>query len=411
MSLEQTATHTSPQQIDSATTNVQNALDALIIVLPGMASREDLFQNVNKLDSTLLQSAVVNLKYLLYWNSQEVSSLFEKNLLASLQKYNLNDVHAIVKYVDYSSIIRNVNHYNFSKISLPSLPLLRQMANHSIVDVLMYCSPKIKQQIDEIVIKECNALYDIACEAYQQVKKVIIVGHSLGSIVAYNIVKQNESDVVLHFVPHDVYLLGSPLGLFLSLQHEVLDGNKKLLRESNLYHIFHPLDAVAYRLDPFIKEEWINQDAIKLTTALVALHEKRPKKKSIVRKRLKSFFDFYLTKQNKKNKEIHPPQTNSIREECSQSGSSEDQMEAEAEAIKQVIEEEEEEEIDTSSGEVTPKEAEELLQHVDFQLPYMTSSWNIASFLTQMIKSFHVHLTYWNDKNVGEFIVSKSLLR
>jgi hypothetical protein len=65
--------------------------------------------------------------------------------------------------------------------------------------------------------------------------------------------------------------IGSPLGLFLALRHakKNQDNNlsherKRMLENTNLFHVFHPYDTVAYRVDPHLNELFSHLDPIEI---------------------------------------------------------------------------------------------------------------------------------------------------
>ncbi|XP_067417431.1 SEC23-interacting protein isoform X1 [Emydura macquarii macquarii] len=58
---------------------------------------------------------------------------------------------------------------------------------------------------------------------------------------------------VLDFEPENFFALGSPVGVFLSVRGvEKIDENYKLPTCKGFFNIYHPLDPVAYRLEPMI---------------------------------------------------------------------------------------------------------------------------------------------------------------
>jgi len=63
------------------------------------------------------------------------------------------------------------------------------------------------------------------------------------------------SNSELNFAVNNFFLLGSPLGVFLSLRGERIHPNNQVgvfPKCSQLFNVFHPYDPVAYRLEPLI---------------------------------------------------------------------------------------------------------------------------------------------------------------
>lgn len=194
------------------------------------------------------------------------------------------------------------------------------LGNNTAVDVLCYTSPKIQQRIVDVVRKQINNIFQEVKKQYPKFTgQVSLIGHSLGSVIAYDLLKENEHLLkkkepvtvckdwlkgkctlqqcghlhefdlnrmpmctfveqgkecshpeclykhsksstelklpeVLDFIPNHVFLLGSPLGLFLMLRRELDENHEQVrfLHKSEMYHIFHPSDPVAYRLEPLL---------------------------------------------------------------------------------------------------------------------------------------------------------------
>ena len=76
---------------------------------------------------------------------------------------------------------------------------------------------------------------------------------------------QLSGKTLLNFTPDYCFLVGSPLGLFLTMdvqtENKYLEafhclnpktGKKQLLHDVHVYHLFHPYDPVAYRIDPHL---------------------------------------------------------------------------------------------------------------------------------------------------------------
>ena len=107
--------------------------------------------------------------------------------------------------------------------------------------------------------------------------EVTLIGHSLGSVIVWDLLAlsqgagytswgptlphgaKKEDDIPpLPFVPENTFLLGSPLGLFLTLRgshFEMSQHPSFKLPTSTLFNIFHPADPVAYRIEPLLAKD------------------------------------------------------------------------------------------------------------------------------------------------------------
>ena len=206
---------------------------------------------------------------------------------------------------------------SLKSVSLTSIPALRSIANDIVFDVLLYLTPEFCGSVISCVTDQIN-------ELLQSVKKIhpdfvdaggeySLVGHSLGSVIVWDILsllkdsqEQKGSDFkgvtvdgkvgyhayaknehanvaqngtwgpslpkdarpeTIHFQPKVTVLLGSPLGMFLTMRgaHAVFDAMAKsssnqdgiaaspfTLPTGSLYNIFNPSDPVAYRVEPLL---------------------------------------------------------------------------------------------------------------------------------------------------------------
>lgn len=64
-----------------------------------------------------------------------------------------------------------------------------------------------------------------------------------------------ERSVSLSFVPAGLFTLGSPIGMFLHCADDVPAPTFTLPGGTRYYNVFHPLDPVAYRIEPLIDPE------------------------------------------------------------------------------------------------------------------------------------------------------------
>jgi DDHD domain len=195
-------------------------------------------------------------------------------------------------------------------ISLRTIPNMREFANDTLLDVLYFMSPEHHDVILGIVTSEMNAIVDrFRCLASYS-GRVSIVGHSLGSIIVWDILSNqsdpgqstgirsvpsqpifdssaafltpstkrsflygyapestarkedcsislaNPSHVChnLEFKVDNFFLLGSPVAVFLMIrnQRRPLSEDFALPGCSRVFNIYHPFDIIAYRIEPCI---------------------------------------------------------------------------------------------------------------------------------------------------------------
>mmetsp|Transcript_5607 Transcript_5607/g.8885 ORF Transcript_5607/g.8885 Transcript_5607/m.8885 type:complete len:1212 (-) Transcript_5607:383-4018(-) len=91
---------------------------------------------------------------------------------------------------------------NVNDISLPTIPTMRHFANDVLMDVLYFMSPQYHDLIIQIVTNELNLVWnkfqklhgynDIGEQHQEQLPKVSIIGHSLGAIIAWDILDHQQ---------------------------------------------------------------------------------------------------------------------------------------------------------------------------------------------------------------------------
>ena len=187
-------------------------------------------------------------------------------------------------------------------VSLKTIPALRQFANDTMLDILYFMSPAHHDAIIDIVTSEANlVVHKFLSHTGVDPKKlkVSILGHSLGSIISWDIlshqmslhgsraISPRSSDVddrpefisprvdwieggpstpekkklaqepaypQLNFEVSNFFMLGSPVAVFLMLrnQHRPLSDSFSLPGCKRVFNIFHPYDPVSYRIEPLL---------------------------------------------------------------------------------------------------------------------------------------------------------------
>ncbi|XP_077292886.1 uncharacterized protein LOC143915940 [Arctopsyche grandis] len=183
-----------------------------------------------------------------------------------------------------------------AQITLESVPKFRSFTNDTLLDILLYTSPKFCQTIMETVGTEINRIYTLFKSRNPDfMGGVSLGGHSLGSLILFDLLShqippekmenQGETHVKgaagtgqlslvypqLVFKPMAFFALGSPIGMFVCVRGiEELGENFEFPTCPSFFNIFHPFDPVAYRI-----ESLINPELTKLHPVQIAHHKGR----------------------------------------------------------------------------------------------------------------------------------------
>ncbi|CAI5443808.1 unnamed protein product [Caenorhabditis angaria] len=204
-------------------------------------------------------------------------------------------------------------------ITIPKMSSMRASLNSTAMDVMYYQSPLFRTEIIRGVTSQLNRVYKLFKSNNPNFTgSVSIFGHSLGSVICYDILTQysplmlydkyvtksideylqsstsDESrramqslklareqirdtidggiqkilvtkEEILDFKCKYMFAVGSPLGVFLTMRG---GGAEDLMSSATnverVFNIFHPYDPVAYRLEPFFTPEYKHIRPIKL---------------------------------------------------------------------------------------------------------------------------------------------------
>lgn len=158
------------------------------------------------------------------------------------------------------------------------------------LDIPYYLSPQHNPKMVSACIQEANRIYRLWCQnnpGFSEWGRVHLIAHSLGSVMALDILSQQPSYVPAHLgdpsyhgdLPRDhfifntksLFVCGSPVGFFLLLKNAALlprrdkekpgadsyaapgvageQGTYGCIAVDNIYNIVNPYDPVAYRLN------------------------------------------------------------------------------------------------------------------------------------------------------------------
>ncbi|KAL9587175.1 MAG: hypothetical protein Q9212_000448 [Teloschistes hypoglaucus] len=200
---------------------------------------------------------------------------------------------------------------SLSDITVEGVPGIRNLITDLALDILLYQSA-YREHIAGIVQRECNRIYELFLQRNPGFNgKISLIGHSLGSAILFDILcrqrssgnhsghprgRQNSKrvgsvsseeqprELSLDFEVENFFCLGSPLGLYQMLKGRKIAARNMLrgLPHENsldlgstkdpsaasdsellsitvsspkcqqLFNIFHPADAIAYRIEPLI---------------------------------------------------------------------------------------------------------------------------------------------------------------
>jgi DDHD domain len=188
------------------------------------------------------------------------------------------------------------NDYNLQDITPSTLPSVRNIVSDVMLDIPYYLTTGYHDKMVAAVIREANRIYHLWCvnnPGFAQHGKVHLIAHSLGSVMAIDILSSQPTYVQLpkpikelslsdlptsHFAfdVQNLFLAGSPAGFFLLLKQTGLlprHGHRKAgvdeddtssdsmpgvtgergtygcLPVDNVYNIVNPYDPVAYCLN------------------------------------------------------------------------------------------------------------------------------------------------------------------
>ncbi|CEP63729.1 putative carboxylic ester hydrolase LALA0_S09e01200g [Lachancea lanzarotensis] len=147
-----------------------------------------------------------------------------------------------------------------SDITVDGVRPLRKILGDVVLDLLLYGESHYKHRIMQEVTQQLNELYSVYRARNPSFEgKVHIVGHSLGGLLIFDILA-NQDRYPLDFEVDNFFSVGSPTGVFKLIQKTKLNHRKTLSTTTktetpqcqNLFNIFHVCDPIAFRLEPLI---------------------------------------------------------------------------------------------------------------------------------------------------------------
>ncbi|KAK9473638.1 DDHD domain-containing protein [Dipodascopsis tothii] len=197
--------------------------------------------------------------------------------------------------------------YTLDDITPNTIPTVRNLISDVLLDIPYYLS-KHRPRVLHAVVAEANRLYRLWCRnnpGFDRNGKVSVIGHSLGSVIAVDILSRQptvppplfsqsdtlseEAELHLEFQTKNLFLAGSPAGFFLLLNRTNLiprtsrrkrdmiakmnglangdqidtsnisidhGGVYGCIAAENVYNVIHTSDPIAYRLNPCVDADY-----------------------------------------------------------------------------------------------------------------------------------------------------------
>ncbi|CAI5726849.1 unnamed protein product [Peronospora effusa] len=167
----------------------------------------------------------------------------------------------------------------FDLISPEGASAIREFNKETFMDVLYYLSPRYGQLIVDSVTKQLNEKYRVFINEHPGWDgKVSIFAHSLGSMISYDILTHKSGEIAsngvrfpgLEFEVDNFFGVGSPVGVMILARGDlnINDGEFtpgiKIPNCRRYFNLYHPIDPVAYRIEPLIKQEMHDKEPVQL---------------------------------------------------------------------------------------------------------------------------------------------------
>uniref|UniRef100_A0A8C3H6C2 SEC23-interacting protein n=1 Tax=Chrysemys picta bellii TaxID=8478 RepID=A0A8C3H6C2_CHRPI len=262
---------------------------------------------------------------------------------------------------------------------------------------------KAKEAVTSVATSESDSLHERS-------KRKLPVGAFVSSVnVDYEYFEVGTGQVsvaysVLDFEPENFFALGSPIGVFLSVRGvEKIDENYRLPTCKGFFNIYHPLDPVAYRVEPMIIQD------LDIKPVLIPHHKGR--------KRLHLELKDSLSRMGSDLKQGFISSLKSAWQtlnEFARAHTSSTQLQAELEKVANQIKEEEEKQV--VEAEKTA-ESPDLTKDEDFlvkvgmlnggrRIDYVLQEKPIESF-NEYLFALQSHLCYWESEDTALLLLKE----
>lgn len=306
-----------------------------------------------------------------------------------------------------------------SQINVEGILALRDVVGDVVLDVLLFYQPRYLKEIITTVTSELNRVYKLYLKRNPDFKgKVHILGHSLGSAIAFDILSQQSGSLDgpldinkdLAFDVDSLFLVGSPVGMFKLLEEKGIVGRgyKSSVPSQddtfaspkcvNLYNIFHPCDPVAYRIEPLVSPSFGDFKPVDIEFAVKGLNTQF--------KELSNFGDELSEKISSATKWLTSSKSDGTEKTVEEKANKENAL---GDIIKGVVMPE-----DTSQdhkglkkkiilGQALSKMTSlNMTGRMDYSLP-------LGVFDVSLVSAISAHVSYFDDVNTAGFILKELL--
>lgn len=182
--------------------------------------------------------------------------------LDEMQKYWFwhTNIAVHVEMIDWKSSLSATQSEIFNRITPDEARNTRMSLNSTLSDAIFYKTAHHRAKIYDIVTRKMNeGFHGLRADPSGRFAdaRVSVVGHSLGSVIAYDVLSgycgpdMNSDMPKLDFQIDTLFLWGSPLAAFVSIADIEHQHGKFILPDTvKVCNIFHPHDPVAFRIEP-----------------------------------------------------------------------------------------------------------------------------------------------------------------
>lgn len=210
--------------------------------------------------------------------------LFRENLNTCLLESNDKTMKGRIEVlpVEWAECIHNNTlDRRMESVTIPNLASVRDFANLALSDVFLYTQSDIKERISKFMsIRIKNIVKKFISKHQGENPVVTFVGHSLGSVVLYDLFNgrarrlssQPSDSLTTHnsdqarpvsplpvdddemVRPAALFFVGSPLSMFQTIRDPSVSESARHVMDlpCRIFNIFHPFDAIAYRIEPLV---------------------------------------------------------------------------------------------------------------------------------------------------------------
>ncbi|KAL6949936.1 hypothetical protein ACO0QE_000605 [Hanseniaspora vineae] len=175
-------------------------------------------------------------------------------------------------------------------LTLDGVKPIRKLIGDIALDILLYDEEYYQEKILKEVISELNRIHELYCKNNPNFKgKVSVIGHSLGSLIFFDILSKPELAKQLNFNVVNFFGIGSPVGVFKLIQRTMIgdpalsfnqrNGTHKKSQSSlvkyanlaceNFYNVYHMCDPIGFRVEPLVDRRMahIEQESVRTLSA------------------------------------------------------------------------------------------------------------------------------------------------